>query len=161
MTMLRRTLLLAALLPVPVRAQRLVVPEGEHLRIVARQWGWTVLRDVTAPADAAETALVLIRPQRPVPPEARAGHLAATLRNLRPFRFGPLPAETEVRIGGLPATVIETTATGARSGQILRLRAESRFAPERSWLLVAAAPPAAWDALGPEMLAILQDFHSG
>jgi hypothetical protein len=159
--MLRRTLLLAALLPVPGHAQRPMVPEGEHLRIVARQWGWIVLRDVTAPADAAETALVLIRPQRPVPPEARAGHLAATLRSLRPFRFGPLPAEMEAQIGGMPATVIETTATGARSGHALRLRAECRFAPKRSWLLVAAAPPAVWDALGPEILAILQGFHPG
>jgi hypothetical protein len=159
--MLRRTLLLAALLPLPLHAQRPVVPEGEHLRIVARQWGWTVLRDVTAPADAAETALILIRPQRPVPPEARAGHLGAMLRNLRPFRFGTLPAETEERINGLPATVIETMATGARSGQPLHLRAECRFAAGRSWLLVAAAPPAVWDALGPEMLAILQGFHPG
>jgi hypothetical protein len=159
--MRRRALLLTALLPMPVHAQRPAVPEGEHLRIVARQWGWIVLRDVTAPADAAETALVLIRPQRPVPPEARAGHLGATLRNLRPFRFGTLPTETEERIDGLPATVIETTATGARSGQPLRLRAECRFAPGRSWLLVAAAPPAIWDALGPEMLSILHGFHSG
>jgi hypothetical protein len=157
--MLRRTLLLAGLLPLPALAQRPVIPEGAHLRIVARQWGWTVLRDVTAPADAAETALVLIRPQRPVPPEARAGHLAATLRSLRPFRFGPLPAETGEQIDGLPATVIETTATGARSGQPLRLRAECRFTPERSWLLVAAAPPAIWDVLGPEILTILQGFH--
>lgn len=158
--MLRRALLLAALLPRPTRAAlRFVVPEGPHLRLVARQWGWTVLRDVTAPADAPETAVILLRPQRPVPPAARPGHLAALLRHLRPFRFGALPAETRLELGGLPVSVVETAATSARTGRPLHLRAECRFAPGRSWLAVAAAPPERWAALETEILGILHEFH--
>jgi hypothetical protein len=157
--MLRRALLLAALLPRPARAQRFAVPEGPHLRLVARQWGWTVLRDVTAPADAPETALILLRPQRPVPPAARSGHLLALLRHLRPFRFGVLPAETSLQLGGLPATVVETEAISARTGQLLHLRAECRFAPDRSWLAVAAAPPERWAVLEAEILSLLHEFH--
>jgi len=157
--MLRRALLLAALLPLPARAQRFAVPEGPHLRLVARQWGWTVLRDVTAPADAPETALILLRPQRPVPPAARPGHLAALLRHLRPFRFGALPAEIHLELGGLPATAIETEAISAHTGQPLHLRAECRFAPGHSLLAVAAAPPERWAALETEILDILHEFH--
>ena len=92
------------------------VTEGERMRVVTRALGWTVLRDVAAPPGAVETGMVLIRAQRPVPPAARPGHLARTLRSLRPFRVTDLPAEDHLRLAGLPGDVIQARAIGQPSG---------------------------------------------
>jgi len=152
---------LALLLAAPATAQPFQVAESAHLRVVARENGWTVLRDVTAPRDAAETALVLVRAQRPVAAAARPGHLAAMLRDLRAFRFGPLPAETTLTLAGLAGRAIETTARAAPSGVALTLRAVCLFAADRSYLLIAAAPAASWSAVEPELTAVLEGFRPG
>jgi hypothetical protein len=155
-------LLLALLLVAPAAAQApFHVTEGERMRVVTRALGWTVLRDVTAPRGAAETGMVLIRAQRPVPPEARPGHLARLLRNLRPFRFDALPAAEHLRLAGLPGDVIETRATGEPSGEALVVRAVCLYAPARSWLLVASAPVAQWPGLEPELARVLEGFRPG
>ena len=137
------------------------VTEGEHMRVVTRALGWTVLRDVAAPRGAAETGMVLIRAQRPVPPAARPGHLARTLRSLRPFQVGDLPAEEHLRLAGLPGDVIQAHATGQPSGVPVVLRAICLYAPDRSWLLVASAPAADWPGLEAELAAVLDGFRPG
>jgi hypothetical protein len=135
--------------------------ESDRMRVVAHALGWTVLRDVTAPRGAAETGMVLIRAQRPVPPAARPGHLARTLRSFRPFRFGDLPDEAAVRLAGLPGSMIETRGFGAPSGQALVVRAVCLYAPQRSWLLIASAPAAAWPGLQDEMTRLFDGFRPG
>lgn len=137
------------------------VPEGEHMRVVTRALGWTVLRDIAAPRGAAETGMVLIRAQRPVPPAARPGHLARTLRGLRPFRFAGLPSEEHLRLAGLPGEVLQARAIGQPSGVPVVVRAVCLYAPDRSWLLIASAPAADWAALEPELTAVLEGFRPG
>jgi hypothetical protein len=133
------------------------VEETARLRVAARQLGWTVLRDREAPAEAAETGMVLIRAQRPVPPPLRPGHLAALLRNIRVFRFeGALMEEPWPRhASGLPAATITARATSAQTLQPVVVRAVVLYAPTRSVLAVAAAPVGDWDALAPEFEAVL------
>src|SRR6188472_410927 len=67
------------------------IDPGDRLRPAGVVNGWTLLRDARAPAGAEDYGLLLLRVQRPVPPAEQAGHLGATLRHLRPFRFGALP----------------------------------------------------------------------
>jgi hypothetical protein len=137
------------------------VTEGEHMRVVTRALGWTVLRDVSAPRGAAETGMVLIRAQRPVPPAARPGHLARMLRSLRPFHVTDLPVEDHLRLAGLPGDVIQARAIGQPSGVPVVLRAVCLYAADRSWLLVASAPAADWPVLEPELAAVLDGFRPG
>ncbi|TDH60179.1 hypothetical protein E2C06_23410 [Dankookia rubra] len=137
------------------------VTEGEHMRVVTRALGWTVLRDVTAPRGAAETGMLLIRAQRPVPPAARPGHLARMLRSLRTIHVTDLPAEDHLRLAGLPGDVIQARATGQPSGVPVVLRAVCLYAPDRSWLLVASAPAADWPGLEAELAAVLEGFRPG
>lgn len=137
------------------------VTEGEHMRVVTRALGWTVLRDVGAPRGAAETGMVLIRAQRPVPPAARPGHLARTLRSLRPFQVTDLPVEDQLRLAGLPGDVIQARAIGQPSGVPVVLRAVCLYGPERSWLLIASAPAADWADLEPALAAVLDGFRPG
>ncbi|MBK1658757.1 hypothetical protein CKO45_10990 [Paracraurococcus ruber] len=137
------------------------LPDGERMRIVAQGLGWTVLRDAAAPRGAAETGMLLVRAQRPVPAPARPGHLARTLENLRPFRFAPLPGETHLRLGGLPADMLEAPATGQPSGLPVRVRAACVYAPDRSWLLIASAPLADWPGLEPELARLIEGFRPG
>jgi hypothetical protein len=120
-----------------------------------------VLRDGAAPPGAVETGMVLIRAQRPVPPAARPGHLARTLRSLRPFRVTDLPAEDHLRLAGLPGDVIQARAIGQPSGVPVVLRAICLYAPDRSWLLVASAPAGEWPALEAELVAVLDGFRPG
>ena len=167
----RRTLLLVLpSLPVLAHAARgaeeelFHVAETDRLRLVARQYGWTVLRDHDAPADAAETGMVLIRVQRPVPPAERPGHLAATLRANRAFHFaaGALPAaETPHHPSGLPAAML--TARGLRSETQVEVvvRALILYGPARSLLAIASAPVAQWDALAPEFDTVLGSLRLG
>ncbi|RAI58194.1 hypothetical protein [Roseicella frigidaeris] len=157
-------LLLLPLLGLPAGAlaqARFSLPETGRMRVVTRALGWTVLRDSAAPADAAETAMILIRAQRPVPPAARPGHLGRLLPGLRPFHFARLPAEGEIRLAGLPGQVIEAPATGQPSGAPVRVRAICLFGRERSWLLVASAPAGEWPALEPELARVLEGFRPG
>lgn len=164
---MRRTLLLLALLaalgtPHHATAQApFRLPDGDRLRIVTRGLGWTVLRDVTAARDAAETGMMLIRAQRPVPPAARPGHLAGTLRNLRPFQFQALPPAQPLHLAGLPGDVIEARGIGQPSGVPVVVRAVCLYAPERSWLLIASAPIGQWPALEPEIARLLDGFRPG
>lgn len=137
------------------------VTEGAHMRIVTRALGWTVLRDIQAPRGAAETGMVLIRAQRPVPPAARPGHLARTLRGLRTIHVGALPAEAHLRLAGLPGDVIEARAIGQPSGVPVVLRAVCLYGPDRSWLLIASAPVADWPGLEAELAAVLDGFRPG
>lgn len=137
------------------------VTEGEHMRIVTRALGWTVLRDVQAPRGAAETGMVLIRTQRPVPPADRPGHLARTLRSLRPFQIATLPVEEPLRLAGLPGDVIQAHAIGQPSGVPVMLRAVCLYGADRSWLLVASAPVADWPGLEAELAAVLEGFRPG
>lgn len=137
------------------------VTEGEHMRVVTRARGWTVLRDVAAPRGAAETGMVLIRAQRPVPPASRPGHLARTLRGLRTIHVTDLPVEDHLRLAGLPGDVIKARAVGQPSGVPVVLRAVCLYGPDRSWLLVASAPVADWPALEPELAAVLDGFRPG
>lgn len=166
--MTRRMLLLAPLLPSaaagPVRAEAPLPPftvtETERLRVVTRQLGWTVLRDVTAP-ERDNRALVLIRAQRPVPPEARPGRLAALLRNIRLVRFRALPEEVWLRHDGLPAARIEARGISAEARAPVMVRALAIHAPERSYLLLALAPVADWPALEPQIALVLEGFRPG
>lgn len=137
------------------------VPESDRMRVVTRAQGWTVLRDVTAPRGAAETPMVLIRAQRPVPPSARAGHLAYTLRNLRAFRFADLPAEEPLGLAGLPGSRLEARAIGVPSGEALMVRALCLYAADRSWLLIASAPAWQWPEVEPALARVLEGFRPG
>lgn len=156
-------LLLAMLLAAPGAAAQAPfrIGEGEHMRLSARGLGWTVLRDAGAPRGAAETGMVLIRAQRPVPPAARPGHLARLLRSLRPFHFAGLPAEQQAELAGLPGAVLEARGTGEPSGQPVVVRALCLYGPARSWLLVASAPVAQWPGLETEMARVLESFRPG
>jgi hypothetical protein len=147
--------------PAALAQARFSVPEEARMRVVTRALGWTVLRDIEAPADAAETAMILIRAQRPVPVAARPGHLARLLSGLRPFHFTTLPAEGQLHLAGLPGTVIEAPAIGAPSGVPVRVRAICLYVRDRSWLLVASAPAAQWVAMEPELSRVLAGFRPG
>ncbi|MBL6455326.1 hypothetical protein JMJ55_08340 [Belnapia sp. T6] len=151
----RRSFLLAA------AALPFELPEGEHLRLQGRVLGWTVLRDRLPRPDAPETGMLLVRPQRPVPPARRAGHLAATLRAFRPFHFEALPPEEAVRIAGLPGTAIEAPAMGIGSRQRVMVHAVCLYGPARSFLLIGSAPAAEWEALRPELLRVIDGFRPG
>jgi hypothetical protein len=96
-----------------------------------------------APAGAEDYGL-LLRVQPPVPPAERAGYLGATLRHLRPFRFGALPQPERTSHAGLPAVVLETPGFSAGTGAALMLRAMAVYAPERSFLLIASFPADGW-----------------
>ena len=137
------------------------VTEGDRMHVVTRALGWTVLRDVTAPRGTAETGMVLIRAQRPVPPAARPGHLARTLRSLRPFQITDLPVEEHLHMAGLPGDLIQAHAIGQPSGVPVVLRAVCLYTPDRSWLLIASAPAADWAALEPALAAVLDGFRPG
>ncbi len=169
----RRALLLAALFASPASPRAAAageaspaapfrVEETARLRVAARQLGWTVLRDREAPAEAAETGMVLIRAQRPVPPAARPGHLAALLRNIRAFRFeGPLAEEPWPRHpSGLPAATLTARGTSAQTRGPVVVRAVVLYGPARSVLAAAAAPAGEWDALGPEFGALLGSLRA-
>lgn len=157
------TVLVALLLTVSGAAAQapFQVPDTGRIRVVTRALGWTVLRDVAAPHGAAEVGMVLIRAQRPVPPAARPGHLARTLRSLRPFQITGLPAEDHLRLAGLPGDVLQAHAIGQPSGVPVVLRAVCLYAPERSWLLIASAPEADWAALESALAAVLEGFRPG
>ncbi|MBV1799482.1 hypothetical protein [Siccirubricoccus sp. G192] len=135
------------------------IDPGDRLRPAGVVNGWTLLRDTHAPAEAEDYGLLLLRVQRPVPPAARAGHLGATLRHLRPFRFGALPKAERIRHGGLPAAVLETSGFSAGTGAALMVRAMAVYAPERSFLLIAAAPSAEWPALREALVRALASSH--
>ena len=131
------------------------------MRVVTRALGWTVLRDIGAPRGAAETGMVLIRAQRPVPPAARPGHLARTLRSLRPFQVGDLPAEDHLRSGraagrrdpGPRHRAAERRACGAARGLPLRARAELAAGRLRPRSRLAGA--------GGGVAAVLDGFRPG
>jgi hypothetical protein len=137
------------------------MPEGERMRVATQGLGWTVLRDLAAPRGAAETGMVLIRAQRPVPPAARPGHLARTLRHLRPFHFDALPAATRTEMAGLPADRLEARGTGQPSGVPVVVRATCLYGPARSWLLIASAPVPDWPGLELELTRLLDGFRPG
>ncbi|MDN3566281.1 hypothetical protein ACFQY5_24930 [Paeniroseomonas aquatica] len=150
----RRKLLLGAALP-------FAFPEGDRLRLSNRALGWTVLRDREARPEAAETGMVLARVQRPVAPADRPGHLAASLRHFRPFRFGSLPAEAVVQLAGLPGRAIEAPAMGIGSRVPVMVHAVCLFAPRRSYLIIGSAPGVEWEALRPELLRVIEGFRPG
>jgi hypothetical protein len=135
------------------------IDSGDRLRPAGVVNGWTLLRDARAPAGAEDYGLLLLRVQRPVPPAARAGHLGATLRHLRPFRFGALPQPERTSHAGLPAAVLETPGFNAGTGAALMLRAMAVYAPERSFLLIAVAPSAEWPVLREALMQALASFH--
>lgn len=132
---------------------------GPRLRPAGEVNGWTLLRDAEAPSQAEDYGLVMVRVQRAVAPEAGPRHLAATLRSLRPFRFGVLPEAVAARQAGLPATVLEGSARRAQTGAALVLRAVLIHAPDRSFLLVASAPKDAWSGLQEAVLAAMASFR--
>jgi len=133
--------------------------EGDRLRFVVQQNGWTVLRDRLAPPAARETGIILLRALRPVPPDSRPGQLTAALRAFRPFRFGVLPGEEKVVVGGIPGVVIEASAQGAPSGEDLVVRAMRLDAPARSLLVIGAAPSGDWPALRTEIVAVMESVR--
>jgi len=149
------------LLPGRAQATAVAVRETRHLRVVARGLGWTVLRDIAAPPDAAETAMVLVRAQRPVPPAARPGHLAEVLRHIRLFHFDTLPEEQHLSHHGLPAMAVEARGIGTGSRVPVMVRAVTIYGPNRSWLLIASAPAEVWPTIEAELDAVLEGFRPG
>lgn len=132
---------------------------GDRLRLAGMVNGWTVLRDRTAPARADDYGLVLIRVQRPVPVEDRGWYLDAVLRNLRPFHFGTLPAPGMARHDGMPTAMLEVTGVSTQTGLPQVVRAKAIYAPDRTFLLIAAAPQAQWPGLRDALLAAMASFR--
>ncbi len=132
---------------------------GPRFRPAGGVNGWTLLRDAEAPSEAEDYGLVMVRVQRAVAPEAGPRHLVGTLRSLRPFRFGVLPAPEVLRQAGLPVTLLEAPARRALTGAPLMLRAVLVHAPDRSFLLIASAPEAAWPGLREAVVAALGSFR--
>jgi len=132
---------------------------GDRLRLAGVVNGWTVLRDRNAPAGADDYGFVLVRVQRPVPAADRGWYLQAVLRNLRPFRFGALPAPETARHGGLPAALLEVTGFSTQTGLPQMVRAEAVYAPDRTFLLIAAAPQGQWPRLRDALLAAMASFR--
>lgn len=132
---------------------------GDRLRLAGMVNGWTVLRDRAAPPGADDYGVVLIRVQRPVPAADRGWYLDAVLRNLRPFRFGTLPAPEMARQDGLTTAVVEATGFSAQTGLPQVVRAEAIYAPDRTFLLIAAAPQAQWPGLRDAVLAAMASFR--
>ena len=137
------------------------MPDGDRMRVTAHARGWTVLRDTATARGTPDSGMILIRVQRPVAVASRSGHLARVLRSFRPFRFPALPAEGSVQVGDLPGAAIETAAFAAPSGRPLTVHAVALYAPDRSWLLIAAAPTADWPGLEAEMTRLLAGFRPG
>ncbi|MBX6741183.1 MAG: hypothetical protein IRY87_03930 [Acetobacteraceae bacterium] len=132
---------------------------GNRLRLAGTVNGWTVLRDRAAPPRADDYGLILVRVQRPVPVEDRGWYLDAVLRNLRPFRFRTLPAPEMARHGGLPNAVLEATGFSAQTGLPQVVRAEAIYAPDRTFLLIAAAPETQWPGLRDALLTAMASFR--